>query len=927
MEAPLVGRNRELAQLRAAVVSAAAGSGRLVLVIGPAGIGKTRLTSALADIAADYGVPVAHGHAVDDPGMPALWPWRRLARRVPQLAEPLATDMSTSRDSFSERFRMFAEASDALADASAESGLLVVLEDLHWADRTSLLLLRHVATELARTGPMIVVTMRDESEGPLAEQLPELLRVPEVLTLRLGGLSTADIRFWLDRALPDAGPMADELRTRTDGNPLFVRLLVDAMAGGAAVLADPAAHPEIRRLALAQAGRLDEPVRSVVEAASVIGEQIDFGVLKGVLEMSGTDVARALDAAVAAGVLKLTDNRVAFAHALIRDAVYADLPPSQRMMLHRKVAETLAALESGDSTAGLVATHWRRASGARAAEESMAWARRAARLAMASAAYDDAIRMLEMALDVAGTDRPPGVRAELTLDLARAEFADGRIGPSIDNVSRTVELAQAGNRPDLVGHAALVVHGIGSSPLRETIDRICDVALRSVPEDEIVLRARLHAQRALSALNSGDNETGRNLSAIALELAEQSEDSDAILDGLHARHSTLSSPQFLAERRVLARRAIEVGWVAQAPLATLWGHVWNIDIGFQTGDLDLVDRSLAAVEQVAINRRLPVAWWHLHRCRAARSALVGNFESATESAEAAKEVAIQMGDVSTVGLYHAYLTQIDVLRGAVDDYQARLALMRTAPQIPLVRIFYPYYLAIGGEVDSARAQFEEFRALPDTISLGPRWAGLLHHIGLVAVLLNDTEVADSVYRQFRDLDEYFLCDGGGAVFCPGSVARVLGDMALVCGRHADAVAHYRRAIEMEGKIGARPFVALSKLGLAKSLAELGAADDIAEARTQADAAAKEFRRMDLPGPLRDADVLLAQLVSAGKAVRVLSERESEVAELIAEALSNREIAKRLVLSERTVETHVRSILGKLGFANRTEIAAWALRGG
>jgi len=170
-----------------------------------------------------------------------------------------------------------------------------------------------------------------------------------------------------------------------------------------------------------------------------------------------------------------------------------------------------------------------------------------------------------------------------------------------------------------------------------------------------------------------------------------------------------------------------------------------------------------------------------------------------------------------------------------------------------------------------------------------------------------------------------MADGSGAVFCSGSGQRVVGDLALSTGRVHEAIRRYTDAIDMNARIGARPFLALSRLGLAKALVAKGHFGDLPTARALVTEAAAEFRRLDLPGPLVAADALLARIDSAARAADPLSPRESEVVSLIALAMSNRQIAQHLVLSERTVETHVRNILAKLGCSKRTEIATWSLR--
>jgi len=189
-----------------------------------------------------------------------------------------------------------------------------------------------------------------------------------------------------------------------------------------------------------------------------------------------------------------------------------------------------------------------------------------------------------------------------------------------------------------------------------------------------------------------------------------------------------------------------------------------------------------------------------------------------------------------------------------------------------------------------------------------------------------------VYQEFAGLAPGYMGDGSGAVFCGGSTQRPIGDFALAAGRVEEAVRRYTDAIEMNARIGARPFLALSRLVLARALvaralaAGAGAGSGgVARARALVTEAAAEFRRLDLPGPLATADALIAEIDAAAREANPLSPRESEIAVLIASAMSNRQIAQQLVLSERTVEAHVRSILAKLGFSGRTEIATWSLR--
>jgi DNA-binding NarL/FixJ family response regulator len=520
-----------------------------------------------------------------------------------------------------------------------------------------------------------------------------------------------------------------------------------------------------------------------------------------------------------------------------------------------------------------------------------------------------------------------GLRAELTLDAARAEFAAGHVEASLAYCQAAARLAEDAGRADILASAALVITGMGDPATIAAVDLLCARAIRAVPAGDTALRARLLARQAIFAAETGAGNRARELSAEALALAERRDDPDALLDGIHARHLALSAPQFLAERRDLATRACQIASRARQPLAELWGHVWLVDAAFQAGDLAAVDHELGVIEQLAAYQRHSLAWWHLHRLRATRAALVGELDAARAHNEAARTVAAQIGAASTIGMYYSFLGQLALLRGVIDrdTGQAILTMIRQVPAIPLVRVSAPQVHALLGDVDLARATFEEFRHMPGTVEVGPRWAPLVTQIGIVALLLDDTDTADRVYHELSGLAPGYMGDGSGTVFSGGSGQRVIGDLALATGRVDEAIRRHTDAIEMNARIGARPFLALSRLGLAKALLAKADPGDLPTARALVSSAAAEFRRLDLPGPLAAADAVLARTDAAARAANPLSPREAEVASLIALAMSNRQIAEQLVLSERTVETHVRSILAKLGYSTRTEIATWSLR--
>lgn len=374
-------------------------------------------------------------------------------------------------------------------------------------------------------------------------------------------------------------------------------------------------------------------------------------------------------------------------------------------------------------------------------------------------------------------------------------------------------------------------------------------------------------------------------------------------------------------------------------MAALWGHLWRIAIALQLGDITEFEAEVAVIDQIARRTRSPIARWHHDSALALRAAQTGDFPAARRYIGHARALAERMGDISTVGMAFAFLGALAVVRGDPSDVPPdAMTVLRSSPQIPLVKISIPILLDLHGDRDAARTAFEEFRDLPTRLAVGTRWAGTLAQIGIAAVILADAEVAADVYRLLLPSARYCAGDGSGTVFSRGSNAGLLGELAHTAGQYDTALRHFSDAVAVNARIGARPFVALARLGWAGSLRARVSADGIKAtgARAAADLAladqlvrqaAAEFRRLDMPGPLARAVGLQQQLATDRKAASPLSDREAEVAQLLAGALTNRQIAERLFLSERTIESHVRSILAKLGFATRTEVATWMLRSG
>ncbi|MGY1771168.1 ATP-binding protein [Blastococcus sp. SYSU D00813] len=924
-----VGRDAELAELTARVSAAAAGSGGLVLLSGPAGIGKTRTVE---EVLARAAVPVAWGRCVDDPGAPPLWPWRRVVRALPAVAAAVAGALAEvdraggGADPDAARFRLATTATDALLDCASGGGLVVVLEDLHWADESSLRLLRHLAGELPRSRLLVVGTVRDPDGArtgrPLDAALPGLLREPGVRALRLPPLSEADVRAYLP-AGADGPEVVRAVHRRSGGVPLYLRAVARSPDPGAG--ADGQA--ELRALVRTTLSALPPAALDLLDAAAVLGEELDAARLAAVTGRPAGEVVAALDAAVRGGVLTAVPDapgRRRFAHAAVRDAVYADLAPSVREELHRRAAEALERLAgdgaADDTLAGLVVGHWlRTAAGPATLRRAAGWARRAAATATRLLAFDEAARYLATALDAgqrAGADRAE--RAALLVELATAEFRAGRFDAALERALAASDVA-AGD-PDLLAAAALTVHDVGAPEFPPALVRMCERALAAVDGDRSpALRSRLLSQLASVQADAGRMGAAARNAAEALDLARGCGDSEAVLDAVRARMKASPTALGVAERLDLGRLAIEHAAGTGQPLVELWGAKWRIDAGLETGDMDVVRDEVDRVSALAASTRLPLVRWHDRRLRASLAALLGRFDEAVALNEEARVIGATelAGDLSAVGLSDAFVLQHALVTGqgpAWDDEV--LATLDRAGDVPVVLVSRALVDLMRGRREEAAARYQQLRdrlADPDFVASG----GVPLNLVPLVEEFGDVAAAEVLHGQMAR-EPYAA--GGAGVYCQGSYASLVARLAVVRGRLEEAVRWFEEALAVDTGTGARPATVHDRIGLAGALLDRGQPADLPRAGTLARSAAGEARRLGMPGPERRAAALADRADRAVRRADPLTAREREIAVLVARAWTNRRIAEELVLSERTVESHVRNVLAKLGAANRTELA-------
>jgi DNA-binding CsgD family transcriptional regulator len=935
-EERFVGRQEELDLLGRRLADARAGSGRVVLVSGPAGIGKTRLVEEFATAAG--GTPTGWGSAVADAGMPALWPWTRALRGLPgpraALAALVAGDTQaaygSADDAAASTFAADTRVVDALADEAVRgTGLLLVLDDLHWADQATIRLLERVATEARRLALLVVGTHRDGAGEPLhgvhrqgaTEQLP------------LGPLDAEDARTLLSTAVAKADPAAVHRAARlSGGSPLYLRTLTRVAADrlrGAGSWDDKVGEaPAFRHLVAAALRSAGPDAAAAVEALSVLGVEVEPELVARVLDLdSGGTAIELLRPAVPAGLVEITSAgaSVRFAHVLVRDAAYASLSAPRRAALHRRAAELLEPAATGrDDRAGAVARHWVRAG---EPARAVGWAVRAAETARAAGAYDEAAAYLRLALDAVdrtGTAAAGADRAELLLDLARVEYLAGRIAPSLRTCQRAADEGERTGRADVVARAAIAVQGIGHPGANARIEDFCRRALAMLGDSAMPdLRARVRAQLACALIEFGAVDEAAALSRRALVEARASGDPDAELDAIRARVMLLWRSDQDTELFELGGRAVELADTTRRPLARLWAHTWRSDVAVRRADPAAAQAELGGMRTLAERTGLPLVRWHLLRREASLAALTGGFDTCRRLGRQAAELAESWQDHSARYTHLGQTVCLALLRGDPSDMAPDWTdFVGDVERQPVVaRAVVAAALLLAGRRDEARSLYEPL--VPALLAARTALdAAAVAYLVYLAPAFDDgpacLAIGDWLTEVFGDAPAL----GVGVVVYYGSVARIRGQLTLAAGRPDAAIGLLEEGLKVDAVLGARPFLAQGRLGLAQALAATG---QVTPAVELARVAAADARRLDMPGLVRAADAFLTATAGRLRAQDPLTDREREVLALVAQALTNREVASALVLSERTVESHVRRILAKTGLTSRTELTRWYLQ--
>ena len=935
IRAPLVGRESEVSALRGWLEAALANRPGLVLVSGEPGIGKTRLCEEFLALAGAEAVPAAWGRSVETEGVPPFWLWRQVVRA-------LGEDWDRLFGSVGERFQLFESVCEFLRAAAAPHGLVVVLDDLHWSEDPSLQLLVHLARFLGEARLLVVATCRDSDAGErrgFAEALVDLIREGITQQLRLVGLNEGGVAACLSAIAGEevTDPLVRQVLRMTDGNPFFVGELARALTepsepGDVRAVRDVPAT--VREAVRRRVTRLSGPAQQLVRAAATLGSEFPVAVAAATAGMPVMAALPLLDEVVAAGIAEpgSVPGAYRFVHAILRHAADADLGAGERVRLHAAAAAAIEEYYAGRLEPHLAALAHHRAAAAVAGDRGRAasCAQRAAGAAMQALAYEEAVRLYRLALEVGGPEIDGQRRSHLLIAVAGALYRADDLAGSAQASLEAAAVARSLGRSDLIAEAALVVDAVGEPRLNRIVSDLCEEALSAIGEDQPARRARLLAQLShAGAYLSADADRIQALSREATALAERSGDPEAIRSSLRARQLVASWAGHLEECEDLAGRMLALGRSTASADTQMWGRLWKIDTAFASGRLreveDEIDQLAWCVEQV----RQPLARWHLLRCRAAHAQAQGRFAESAQLGGQALEAVRRRDHLTPAAAHRALLAAVGHHTGYGHDVADPGRTTAPPGALRLVgNVIDTLGLAESGRTQEAGQSYAAL-GKPMTWEFPPMLRLAATAIGtLAAIALGSREdVAELSNRLVAEPGRHVVGRAGTPAYW-GPVELYLGEAALFLGRSDDAVAHLMSALAAARSSGARGFAVEAAVCLAEAWVQRAGPGDLRRARDAVTDVLGSARALGMaPFVMRTEQLLAALGVPPGQPSdsSPLTSREREVAGLVGRGFSNHQIAESLVISPRTAQNHVQHILTKLGFSARSQIAAWVAR--
>lgn len=880
--AGLAGRRQELARFETAWERAVNGRRQIVLVAGEPGIGKTRIVGAVAHTAHAQGAAVCYGRCDEEPIVPyqpfveALRPCigayatsaleasmhglePDLARVFPELAariEPRAIPVVA--DPEAERFRFFEAISTLVSAIATAQPTLVVIDDLHWADKPTLLLLRHLVRATATAPLMLVLAYRDvEARKDLAleDLLADLHREPGVTRILLEGLSAPESSVFVHRLAGQdiVDDLVTTLHRETGGNPFFLEelfrhldesgALPHAADGSIGAPTSPVElPPSVRDVIARRLRRLPDTAQELLTTAAIAGPEFDSAVLERALGAPVITVLDTIDDAVASGLLRAHPDaagRYVFTHALVRQTLLAGLSAGTRARLHARVGLALEEVRAAQPGAAELALHFRHALPITGARKAVSYALRAGREAIFDLAYEEAVEYFRFAVELLEQHEPDAhdERIDALTELAGALlYVDER--EAVETALLAVDTARDAGSAAQFGRAVAVavepVYGVLAYPDR--ITALFDEARKVLGSTEPALQARLRAFEAFKyATHTLHDRAARALAEEAVELARGG-DAVTTADAVYSLAVSLEGTTDLDRRVDLGHELLRLGATA-GPRASAFGLRVLAGVHLERGDADSLTSTVDDLTRIAARLRWVPAHAYAAQFRATQALLEGRFTDFEACADELHRWSRAYRGAAGMRLMQAaYLAR----------EQGEVATM-TRPLAwgdgDRCDLYTRATLAIGacdaGDEGEARRILDATTG-PDlaTHASEAGWGSALGMLADVAAALGTPAPATTLYDALAPFAGQLLATVLGLA-CLGAADRYLGMLATVLERWDAADAHFASAVGLETRARGFALLPRTRYWQARSLQERGGerAADALLARVVDDASA------------------------------------------------------------------------------------------
>lgn len=880
----VVGRAAELSELIDAFKRTSSGDGReAVLLGGEGGLGKTTLVAEAARAAFDAGACVLFGHAEEDLSTPyglfaeALGhlvthgPEEELrshvaecgadlARLVPALCRRLPdVEAPTGGDPETERYLLFSSVVGLLRRVSAERPVVLVVDDLQWADTASLQLLRHVAGEDPALRLLVLGTFRDTEVGaghPLGDVLAALWRMEGVTRVDLKGLDDVGVIELLEATggheLDEPGvALAHALYRETDGNPFFVTEVLRHLVETGALYRDDATGrwasdltleelrlpDSVREVVGARVARLGPQASGILSTAAVIGRDFDLELLSRAAEVDEDDVLDLLEAAAASALVReptSVSGRFSFTHALIQRTLYQDLSATRRARLHERVAEALEDLTAGRTgdRIGELAHHWARAVRPADTTKAVDYAAAAGEAALAALAPAEAIRWYTQALELLGTDGDPHRRAEILVGLGQAQQDDGH-PEHRDTLLRAARLADQTDDVELLARATLAnnrgfqsVAGEADDERLEVIDR----ALERLGGRDPASRAQLLALSAVERVSVTPLDDRLRLVREAMETARTCGDRDAVLRTGLLAVPAVQVPWTLGERLEWARAVVAVA----EELGDLAGHFEAVTC-LGTRLLEINDRDghaeLVQLQDGMIDRLPPRHRWRYTWERAYIALLDGDIEESERTAEEALNIGLATGQPDAFRFFGMQYANALAARGRFGELVPTVEeTLRETPGLTTYRAVLAQACSEAGDLDRTRELLAADRRAGFPMGEDAGWLTAHAQWAKAAVAVRDVATAEAMWERLSPYRDHLVFT---TITVTPVAAHYLGRLEHLLGRLDDADVSFARAHELHRQLRAPQFVARTEVRWAEMLLDRNVGDDHDRARALA----------------------------------------------------------------------------------------------